>query len=111
MLILRSTHGRNSIRFPSPSGCTPPVAAQLWKRLDSGGFIGPEIVEQDSLGMFESRSMATRAAAGTKKTKLKKTAKTKYTKNPLLTNMMTIYFDPSEEVERKHVGLGRKVRI
>lgn len=66
-------------------------------------------MEQDSLGMFESRSVVTKGGNGTGKTKLKKTAKTKYTKSPQFTDMIAIYFDPSEDTERKHVGLGRKV--
>ena len=71
------------------------------------GFVGPESVEEDGIGMFESRTMAIRKAG---KSKIRKTAKTRYTKNPLLSKMIAPYFDPSEDAERQHVGLGRKVR-
>lgn len=71
------------------------------------GFVGLESVEVDGIGMFESRSMAIRTAG---KSKIRKTAKTRYTKNPLLSKMIAQYFDPSEEAERQHVGLGRRVR-
>ena len=57
--------------------------------------------------MFESRSMVSRKPG---KSKIRKTAKSKYTKNPLLAKMVAPYFDPSEEAERQHVGLSRKVR-
>jgi hypothetical protein len=70
------------------------------------GFVGPENVEEDGIGMFESRSMVLRKAG---KSKIRKTAKTKYIKNPLLSKMIAAYFDPSEEAERQHVGLGNKV--
>lgn len=69
-------------------------------------FVGPENVEEDGIGMFESRSMVLRKAG---KSKIRKTAKTRYIKNPLLSKMIAAYFDPSEEAERQHVGLGRKV--
>lgn len=71
------------------------------------GFIGPESVEEDAIGIFESRIMVSRKVG---KSKIRKTAKTKYIKNPLLERMIAPYFDPSEEAERQHVGLGRKVR-
>ena len=65
-------------------------------------------MEEDCIGMFESRSMISRNA-GKAKAKILKTAKTRYTKNPLLSKMIAPYFDPSEEAERHHLGLEKKV--
>ena len=73
-------------------------------------FIGPETIEEDGIGLFETRSLM-HTRNGANKARVRKTAKTKYTKNPALVNMYTAYFDPSEEMERKHVGLGKNVSV
>ncbi|KIM33115.1 hypothetical protein M408DRAFT_325939 [Serendipita vermifera MAFF 305830] len=106
--IIEVENPPNATEFRKMIGCNPPVAAQLWKRLEGEGFVGPESVEEDGIGMFESRSMVSRKVG---KSKIRKTAKTRYVKNPTLSEMIAPYFDPSEEAERRLVGLGRKHRI
>ncbi|KAG8781870.1 DNA binding protein [Serendipita sp. 397] len=105
--IVETENPHNVTEFRRLVGATPPVAAQLWKRLESEGFVGPEYVQQDGLGMFEQRTM-TRAKNTTTKGRIPKTSKTRYTKNPSISTMIDAYFDPSEGMERKHIGLGVK---
>ncbi|KAG8798589.1 DNA binding protein [Serendipita sp. 398] len=105
--IVETENPHNVTEFRRLVGATPPVAAQLWKRLESEGFVGPEYVQQDGLGMFEQRTM-TRAKNTTTKARIPKTSKTRYTKNPSISTMIDAYFDPSEGMERKHIGLGSR---
>ncbi|KAG8859000.1 DNA binding protein [Serendipita sp. 411] len=107
--IVETENPHNVTEFRRLVGATPPVAAQLWKRLESEGFVGPEYVQQDGLGMFEQRTMA-RAKNTTAKARIPKTSKTRYTKNPSISTMIDAYFDPSEGMERQHIGLGVKSR-
>ena len=65
------------------------------------------MVEEDGLGLFETRSAHMKAGGG--RVKVRKTAKTRYTKNPAISAMIAPYFDPSEDAERKLVGLGKEV--
>jgi hypothetical protein len=68
-------------------------------------FIEPEILD---VNVFEKRSTAPRRGQNGR---FAKTAKLRYTKNPSFKNMISSYFDPSEEAERFHVGIGKKVGL
>ncbi|KAG8811625.1 DNA binding protein [Serendipita sp. 399] len=121
--IIEIENPRNVAEFRKHVGASPPVAAQLWKRLEAeslfigrstfrishqyADFVGPEYVHEDGLGMLEQRTIG-QSKKATGRTRIPKTSKTQYTKNPAISTMIKTYFDPSEEMERKHVGLGVK---
>ncbi|CCA76704.1 hypothetical protein PIIN_10692 [Serendipita indica DSM 11827] len=106
--IIEIENPPSASEFRKLVGAPPAVASQLWKRLENDGFIGPEMVDEDGLGLFETRSTHMKAGGG--RAKVRKTAKTRYTKNPAISTMMAPYFDPSENAERKLVGLGKESR-
>ncbi|CAG8778406.1 4945_t:CDS:1, partial [Acaulospora colombiana] len=70
-----------------------------------GEFIQPETLDHEEMNIHEKRSTVRRRGQGGR---FAKTTKLRYTKVPSFKTMISSYFDPSEEAERFHVGIGKK---
>ncbi|KAF8516961.1 HORMA-domain-containing protein, partial [Hysterangium stoloniferum] len=92
-------HRPNCIsEFKALLGSEVSTAGQTWKRLEAEGFIAPETVETESIGLLESREASRHKGKGKRKAK-RNIKRAKYIPVPeaMASKAFEDYFDPTKE--------------
>ncbi|KAJ3558173.1 hypothetical protein NM688_g1079 [Phlebia brevispora] len=109
--ICEQSNPENLAAFAKLIGCESLVASQLFKRLETEGFIALENREQDDLGMMETTTYSSKSKnkKGTRSrpTRRKTTHKPRYVfvRTIINTQEYQDYFNPSPDVEKRILGL------
>ncbi|KAI0092965.1 HORMA domain-containing protein [Irpex rosettiformis] len=95
--------------FTNFIACEPLVAGQLFRRLESEGFIALEVQEQDELGLIETRSRQKKKGGKAAKKQPRRKAGQKQTyafvRSMVNSQEYKDYFDPNSEAEKRLLGL------
>ncbi|THU81512.1 DNA-binding protein [Dendrothele bispora CBS 962.96] len=94
-------------QFAKLMGCDNALSRQLWKRLETEGFIVEQVTTIDNIGFSETRSR-TKAKGKGKQTKQRRNIQKQryiFDRKSTTTQQYTDYFNPAPEVESRLLGI------